>query len=70
MECLNGYGQYPLLALNGSDDATNRGAWIPATSVDQYGAILANWFGVNSANMPAIFPKIGKFSTSNLGFPG
>ena len=62
------YGQFPLLSLGGSYDATTRGSLIPTTAVDQYGATLAQWFGVGPANLPAIFPNIANFSSSNLGF--
>jgi len=64
------FGQYPLLSLGGSYDATGRGSLIPTTSVDQYGATMARWFGVGAANMPAIFPNLGNFQTSNLGILG
>jgi uncharacterized protein (DUF1501 family) len=63
---------FPHLGFNTGDDADSgsgaRGRWIPATSVDQYAATLARWFGVPDANMSAVFPKIGNFSTANLGF--
>ena len=62
------FGNFPLLSLGGNYDATGRGSLIPTTAVDQYGATLANWFGVGAANMPTIFPNIGNFSASNLGF--
>ena len=61
------YGQFPMLTLGGQYDATQRGALIPTTSVDQYGATLAQWFGVPTANMSTIFPNIANFSTANLG---
>jgi uncharacterized protein (DUF1501 family) len=68
------YGIYPTLRLGGPDDTdggTNpRGRWIPTTSVEQYAATLANWYGLSSADLPAVFPLIGRFSTSNLGFMG
>lgn len=64
------YGQYPNLALGGPNDANTRGTLIPTTSVDQYGATLAQWFGVAPANMAGIFPNISNFATSNLGVLG
>jgi uncharacterized protein (DUF1501 family) len=64
------YGTYPTLALNGPDDTDTRGRWIPTTSVDQYAATLARWHGVSSTDIATIFPFIGRFATSNLGFLG
>ena len=65
------YGTYPTLTLgNATFDATGRGSMIPGTSVDQYGATLAQWFGVAPANLPQIFPNIGNFTSNNLGFMG
>ena len=62
------YGTFPTLALNGPDDASNEGRWIPTTSVDQYGAILAQWYGVAAKDLPTVFPYIGQFGTDSLGF--
>jgi uncharacterized protein (DUF1501 family) len=63
---------FPTLTFNGPDDAdsgTNaRGRWIPTTSVDQYAATLARWFGLPENQMASVFPNIGNFSTSNLLF--
>lgn len=61
------YGTFPTLAINGPDD-TDTGRWIPTTSVDQYAATLASWFGVDSGNINDVFPNLGRFSSSNLGF--
>ena len=61
------YGKFPTLAVNGPDD-TGIGRWIPTTSVDQYSATIASWFGVDSTNINTIFPNLGRFSTPNLGF--
>lgn len=63
---------YPHLAFNTGDDADNgtgaRGRWIPATSVEQYAATLARWYGLPDANLATVFPKIPNFATTNLGF--
>ena len=61
---------FPQLVLNAADDSDTgtSGRWIPATSIEQYGATLARWFGVPDANMSSIFPKIGNFTTTDLAF--
>jgi uncharacterized protein (DUF1501 family) len=62
----------PTLALDGPDDADfgtgARGRWIPTSSVEQYAATLARWFGLPEANLPDVFPNIANFSNTNLGF--
>lgn len=66
------YGTYPTLALGGPNDTDSgsnpRGRWIPTTSVEQYAATLATWYGLSSADLTAVFPLIGRFATPNLGF--
>jgi len=64
------YGTLPDFKLGSlsANDAGSNGRWIPTTSTDQYGATLAQWFGVSAANLPAIFPNLAKFTTQNLGF--
>ena len=68
------YGTYPTLTLGGPDDTdgglTPRGRWIPTTSVEQYAATLATWYGLSAADLTAVFPLIGRFATPNLGFLG
>jgi uncharacterized protein (DUF1501 family) len=61
------YGTMPNLTINGPDD-TGRGRWIPTTSVDEYAATLATWFGVSATNLPVVLPNIGRFANANLGF--
>lgn len=62
------YGSYPTLALAGPDDSSDEGRWIPTTSVDQYGATLARWFGVADSDLPRVFPYLGRFAANDLGF--
>ena len=64
----NFYGTYPTLALGGPDDADTRGRWIPTTSVEQYAATLASWYGLSASDYPAVFPLLDRFPTPNLGF--
>jgi uncharacterized protein (DUF1501 family) len=64
------YGSFPTLALGGPDDSGTRGAFIPTTSIDQYGATLAAWLGVPMAQLQAVFPNIANFSAPTVGFMG
>lgn len=62
------YGTFPTLVRGGSDDTGSGGLWIPTTSVDQYAATLARWFGVGTADLATIFPNLGRFAAADLGF--
>jgi len=66
------HGSYPLLSLGNSNplDVTGRGSLIPTTSVDQYAATLAQWFGVAPVNLPSVLPNVNNFPVQNLGFLG
>jgi uncharacterized protein (DUF1501 family) len=61
------YGKSPIYANNGPDDV-GQGRLIPTTSVDQYAATLASWFGISDSQMPTVLPNIGNYSTKNIGF--
>jgi uncharacterized protein (DUF1501 family) len=61
------YGKPPAVAVNGPDDV-GQGRLLPTTSVDEYAATLAAWFGVSDTDLPGIVPNIGNFGSRNLGF--
>jgi uncharacterized protein (DUF1501 family) len=63
------FGTFPTLAVNGPDD-TGQGRWIPTTSVDEFSATLATWFGVSASDLPVVLPNIGRFAQPNLGIFG
>ncbi len=60
------YGHFPSLKVGDQADSIDahntRGRWIPSTAVDQYSAVLARWFGVESNAMEEIFPNLGRFN--------
>lgn len=68
------YGKLPQFTLGGPDDVGTNGRWLPSTSVDQYGATLGSWFGVQPADLATVFPNLANFTAaglpSNLGFLG
>ncbi len=65
---------FPTLVIgtSGPDDTNSgsgaRGRWIPTTSVEQYAATLARWYGLPENQMAEVFPNIGNFASTNLGF--
>jgi uncharacterized protein (DUF1501 family) len=61
------YGSFPVLAVGGPND-TSTGRWIPTTSVDEYSATMAKWFGLSATDMPTVFPNLGRFNNPDLGF--
>ena len=63
------YGTAPTALLKGPEDV-GQGRLLPSTSVDQYAATLARWFGVNDGEMREVAPSIGNFDQKNLGFLG
>ena len=62
------YGAFPVLALQGPEDVTGRGVWVPSISLDQYGATLASWFGVVDDSLTKVFPNLNNFTPRKLTF--
>ncbi len=62
------YGEFPSLVLSGSDDASDKGRFIPTTSVDQYAATIANWLGVGTQDLADLFPNLINFPNPLLRF--
>lgn len=62
------YGRMPSLAQTNNPDDAGYGQIIPTTGVDQYAATLATWFGVDSGDIPLLFPRIGEYDSHDLGF--
>ena len=60
------YGTYPELYAGAAQDL-GRGRMVPTTSVDEYFAELALWFGVSPQDLPTVLPNINNFPGS-LGF--
>ena len=53
-------------------DHVGQGRLLPTTSVDQYAATLAKWFGVADSEMSSVLPNLSSFGgadyPTNLGF--
>lgn len=67
------YGSFPIFnandsAYNPNAFADNRGILLPSTSLAQYGATLAKWFGAQSSQLNLLFPELANFPVSDLGF--
>jgi uncharacterized protein (DUF1501 family) len=65
------YGLMPILTTGGQDDVdsgNSRGRYIPTTSVDEFAATIAKWFGVDSTGLEAVFPNLHRFDHPDLGF--
>ena len=68
------FGEIPELKISQdggytSDHISNNGRVIPTTSVEQYLATLASWFGgYNENELETIFTNLSNFDKKNLGF--
>lgn len=71
------YGSAPPVSVGNTAAAEDQwhagqGRLLPSTSVDQYAATLAKWFGVADTEMSGILPNLSRFGgtayPTNLGF--
>ena len=68
------YGRFPLMTnyanLNATADdySDNRGVMLPSSSLAQYGATLAQWYGAADSDLDGMFPTLPNFPVRNLGF--
>jgi len=61
------YGAMPVLEIDGPND-TSGGRFIPTTSVDQLGATLGSWLGLNEMQLNDVFTNLTNFDSPNLNF--
>lgn len=59
------FGTMPELAI-GSNDDIGEGRIIPTTSVDQYAASLAGWYGLTQSQISETFPNLSNFNDQTL----
>ncbi len=64
-----GIARMPSLAPSASNpNDAGYGQIIPTTSVEQYTATLAHWFGLSDTDIDLVTPNLANFSTRYLGF--
>ncbi|HEY6125786.1 MAG TPA: DUF1501 domain-containing protein [Steroidobacteraceae bacterium] len=61
------YGTAPHVSIQ-TPDQVGQGRLLPTTSVDEFAATLARWFGCNTGELPGILPNVANFTNTNLGF--
>jgi uncharacterized protein (DUF1501 family) len=61
------YGTAPQVSIQ-STDQVGQGRLLPTTSVDEFAATLARWFGCDTSELPGILPNVANFDNTNLGF--
>ena len=61
------YGTAPHVSIQ-TNDQVGQGRLLPSTSVDEFAATLARWFGCATNELPGILPNVGNFTNTSLGF--
>jgi len=61
----NIFGNYPSLALNSQLNLSDRGRILPTTSVDEFYAEIALWFGVSPNDLDYILPNLCNFYSTS-----
>lgn len=62
------YGDYPILSATSPLDV-GRGVYAPTTSVDEYFAELARWFGVSASELDQVLPNVRSFYSPESNSP-
>jgi uncharacterized protein (DUF1501 family) len=62
------YGDYPILSSSSPLDV-GRGVYAPTTSVDEYFAELALWFGVSVSELDQVLPNVRSFYSPESNLP-
>jgi len=62
------YGDYPVLSAGNPLDV-GRGVYAPTTSVDEYFAELATWFGVPASELDQVLPNVRSFYSPESTLP-
>lgn len=57
------HGQLPSFEVDGDDDSGDKGRVIPSMSINQYGALLAQWMGVTDSDINDVFPDLQNFGS-------
>jgi uncharacterized protein (DUF1501 family) len=63
------YGNYPVLNINDPLNIDERGRFIPTTSVDEFYAELALWFGASPNDLNYILPNLCNFYSTPASCP-
>jgi uncharacterized protein (DUF1501 family) len=65
------YGKAPPVSITNTADANDQwhvgqGRLLPSTSVDQYAATLAKWFGVSNTELAGVLPNLSHFGAHSF----